>query len=97
MKGGRWWRGTNYDFKNVPFTMYFCNAQVPRSAGFGIHGTYWHDNFGHPMSHGCVNLRPEDAEKLYHWADPPTAGEETHASDEHPGTPITIHGITPDE
>ena len=32
------------------------------------HGTYWHNNFGHPMSHGCVNMTNEDAKWLYEWA-----------------------------
>jgi lipoprotein-anchoring transpeptidase ErfK/SrfK len=32
---------------------------------YGLHGTYWHHNFGHPMSHGCVNLKTEDAQWLY--------------------------------
>ena len=36
--------------------------------GYAIHGTYWHDSFGHPMSHGCVNLTEADAAWLYHWA-----------------------------
>jgi lipoprotein-anchoring transpeptidase ErfK/SrfK len=33
-----------------------------------IHGTYWHHNFGHPMSHGCVNATNEDAQFVYNWA-----------------------------
>ncbi len=50
--------GPGYYLPNVPFTMYFYK-------GYGLHGTYWHNNFGTPMSHGCVNLRTEDAEWLY--------------------------------
>jgi lipoprotein-anchoring transpeptidase ErfK/SrfK len=42
-------------------TMYFYK-------GYGIHGTYWHHNFGHPMSHGCVNMYTPDAEWMYYWA-----------------------------
>jgi lipoprotein-anchoring transpeptidase ErfK/SrfK len=37
--------------------------------GYGLHGTYWHSNFGTPMSHGCINLTIPDAEWLYYWAD----------------------------
>jgi lipoprotein-anchoring transpeptidase ErfK/SrfK len=37
--------------------------------GYGLHGTYWHDNFGHPMSHGCVNLPTPEAAWLYTWAE----------------------------
>ena len=41
--------GPGYYLPNVPYVMYFYK-------GYGLHGTYWHHNFGHPMSHGCVNL-----------------------------------------
>ena len=54
-------RGPGYDLPNVPWTMYFYQ-------GYGIHGTYWHGNFGQPMSHGCVNMRTPEAEWLYNWA-----------------------------
>lgn len=54
-----------YDLPNVPYVMYFYND-------FGFHGAYWHNNFGHPMSHGCVNMRIIDAQKLFNWADGPT-------------------------
>lgn len=53
--------GPGYYLPNVPFTMYFYK-------GYGIHGTYWHNNFGTPMSHGCVNLRTSDAQWAYKWA-----------------------------
>jgi len=38
--------------------------------GVAIHGTYWHTNFGTPMSHGCVNMRNEDAKWIFRWANP---------------------------
>jgi lipoprotein-anchoring transpeptidase ErfK/SrfK len=53
--------GPGYYLPDVPYTMYFHD-------GYGLHGTYWHHNFGTPMSHGCVNLRTEDAAWLYDWA-----------------------------
>ncbi len=53
--------GPGYYLPGVPFTMYFYR-------GYSLHGTYWHDNFGTPMSHGCVNLRTPDAEWLYAFA-----------------------------
>jgi lipoprotein-anchoring transpeptidase ErfK/SrfK len=37
--------------------------------GYALHGTYWHSNFGVPMSHGCVNFRTSDAETLFNWAE----------------------------
>lgn len=52
-----------WDLPGVPWNLYFSNE------GAVIHGAYWHDNFGKPSSHGCVNLPPEQAEKLYMWAD----------------------------
>ena len=53
--------GPGYYLADVPYVMYFHK-------GYGLHGTYWHNNFGTPMSHGCVNLSIPDAEWLYNWA-----------------------------
>ncbi len=53
--------GPGYYLPNVPYTMYFYR-------GYGIHGTYWHSNFGRPMSHGCINLPTAEAQWLYNWA-----------------------------
>jgi LysM repeat protein len=50
--------GVPWYLPDVPYVMYFFS-------GYGIHGTYWHDNFGTPMSHGCINLTIPDAEWLY--------------------------------
>jgi hypothetical protein len=55
--------GPGYNLKDVPFTMYFTEW------GHGLHGTFWHNNFGHPMSHGCVNLPTYMAEWFFNWAD----------------------------
>ena len=54
--------GPDYYLPDVPWVMYFYQ-------GYGLHGTYWHSNFGQPMSHGCVNLRTPDARWLYEWAE----------------------------
>ena len=53
--------GPGYNLANVPSVMYFYQD-------YGLHGTYWHNNFGHPMSHGCVNLSEDDALWLFEWA-----------------------------
>ncbi|MFZ5917898.1 MAG: L,D-transpeptidase family protein [Chloroflexota bacterium] len=53
--------GPGYYLPGVPWTMYYDGS-------YAIHGTYWHNNFGRPMSHGCVNLPTPDAEWLFHWA-----------------------------
>lgn len=54
-------RGPGYYLPDVPYTMYFYE-------GYGIHGTYWHSNFGNPMSHGCINMETGDAGWLFNWA-----------------------------
>ena len=53
--------GPGYSLPNVPWTMFFYR-------GYAIHGTYWHNNFGTPMSHGCVNMKTAEAKWLYQWA-----------------------------
>lgn len=53
--------GPGYYLPDVPSVMYFYK-------GYGLHGTYWHNNFGTPMSHGCVNLSIPDAEWLYNFS-----------------------------
>jgi len=55
-------QGADYFLPDVPYTMYFYQ-------GYGIHGTYWHNSFGRPMSHGCVNLPTEEAEWFFNWAE----------------------------
>jgi LysM repeat protein len=54
--------GPGYYLPGVPYIMYFY-------AGYALHGTYWHNNFGHPMSHGCVNLPTSEAEWFYDWTE----------------------------
>lgn len=78
--------GPGYYLPDVPYTMYFYR-------GYSLHGTYWHSNFGQPMSHGCVNLRTEDAEWLFNWADPPLppGANQVQSTDSNPGTLVVIH------
>lgn len=97
MEGGNKAWGTYYNLPNVPYTMYFYNNEVPKTRGYGIHGAYWHNNFGHPMSHRCVNMKPEESEKLYFWADPSVKGNTTYADKDNPGTKIVIYGTAPNE
>jgi lipoprotein-anchoring transpeptidase ErfK/SrfK len=54
--------GPDYFLPQVPYTMYFYQ-------GYAIHGTYWHNSFGRPMSHGCVNLPTSEAEWFFNWAE----------------------------
>jgi hypothetical protein len=57
-----------YELPGVPWTMIF------QEDGIALHGAYWHNNFGARTSHGCINLRPEDAKWLFRWTDPPFDG-----------------------
>jgi lipoprotein-anchoring transpeptidase ErfK/SrfK len=63
-------QGDDYDIPDVPFVMYY-------SGNYGIHGAYWHNQFGIPMSHGCVNVAVDHAEWLFGWAEI--------------GTPVVVH------
>ena len=62
--------GPDYDVPDVPFTMYY-------DGGMAIHGAYWHNNFGTPVSHGCTNVAVNHAEWLFEWASV--------------GTPVVVH------
>ena len=59
--------GEPYRVEDVPHVMYFTDE------GHALHGTYWHSNFGTPMSHGCVNLPLDVAEWMFRWAPEGTA------------------------
>jgi lipoprotein-anchoring transpeptidase ErfK/SrfK len=63
-----------YDLPGVPWVSYFTES------GISFHGTYWHNNYGHPRSHGCVNLTPEAAKWIYLWTIPvvPPAEQEAY-------------------
>ncbi|MCA1554414.1 MAG: L,D-transpeptidase family protein, partial [Chloroflexi bacterium] len=63
MTGGSRAAGDYYYLPNVPNIMYFYY-------GYGIHGAYWHNNFGRVMSHGCVNVNLTDAKWFFDWAGP---------------------------
>jgi lipoprotein-anchoring transpeptidase ErfK/SrfK len=53
----------NYELRDVPWIQYFA-------AGYALHGAYWHDVFGTPRSHGCINLSPIDARAAFLWTEP---------------------------
>lgn len=96
MQGGSQELGTYYYLPNVPYTMFFYNDQIPQWRGYGIHGTYWHENFGTPMSHGCINMRTSEVEQLFYWATPELYGNwSAYASPQNPGTTIIIYGTAP--
>ncbi len=92
MSGGSLEEGDYYYLADVPWTMYF-------KGGYGLHAAYWHDDFGRPKSHGCVNLSPLDAYWLFNWATPDLQpGERAlRASPDNPGTWVFIHAGTQPE
>jgi lipoprotein-anchoring transpeptidase ErfK/SrfK len=59
-----------YELPGVPWTCFF----VPKT-GVATHGTYWHQNWGIPMSHGCVNMRSHEARWIFRWTTPVAAPE----------------------
>jgi lipoprotein-anchoring transpeptidase ErfK/SrfK len=66
----------------VPWTLFFAEG------GYAIHGAYWHNNFGAPMSRGCVNMRPADAQWLYRWVTPVAGADEWEARGQ--GTRVVV-------
>jgi hypothetical protein len=58
--------GADYNYKNTRWNMLFKKGSP---LGYYIHGAYWHNNFGEPMSHGCINVSYQNIEPLYNWAD----------------------------
>jgi hypothetical protein len=75
-----------YDVEAVSWVMYFLG-------GYGLHGTYWHDRFGVPQSHGCVNVSLRDAEYLFQFTSPSLGPgwQAAHPSDHDPATIVRVH------
>ena len=72
-----------YELPGVPWVGFFV------STGVAFHGTYWHDNYGRKMSHGCVNMRPEEAQWLYRWTTPYAGPEQWYVQGE--GTLVQVY------
>ena len=75
---------SGYVLPGVPWTSFFTDV------GHAFHGTYWHENFGTPMSHGCVNMRTSEANWIFRWAQPPHTTDET-SNHRGRGTMVEIH------
>jgi lipoprotein-anchoring transpeptidase ErfK/SrfK len=56
--------GEEFELRDVPYVQYFDRQ------GYALHGAYWHDRFGMPKSHGCINLSPEDARRVFYFTEP---------------------------
>jgi lipoprotein-anchoring transpeptidase ErfK/SrfK len=70
-----------YDLPGVPWVSYF-------NGGIALHGTYWHNDYGHAWSHGCINMLSQDAKWFYRWTTPSLAFGQDLV--EKPGSPITV-------
>jgi hypothetical protein len=76
--------GSAFDLPGVPWVCYIAWT------GVSFHGTYWHNNYGTPQSHGCINLTPEAARWIYRWTEPVVPfGEDYVESDA--GTRVVVY------
>ncbi|MCS6856132.1 MAG: L,D-transpeptidase [Sandaracinaceae bacterium] len=80
-----------YAIQEVPYVMYFQLANA-------LHSAFWHNRFGRPRSHGCVNLSPRDAQWLFHWAGPrlPPGWHGAYPHESNPSAWVYVHGETPE-
>ncbi|MBN2548017.1 MAG: L,D-transpeptidase [Anaerolineales bacterium] len=76
--------GNEFDLPGVPWVCYISWT------GVSLHGTYWHNNYGTPQSHGCINLTPEAAKWIYRWTEPSVpVGEDYLETDQ--GTRVVVY------
>ena len=75
-----------FDLRDVPYVQYFHE-------GYALHAAYWHDDFGRPKSHGCVNLHPTDAAWLFGWTTPEVPEGFHGAMTLKNGTVVYIHPL----
>jgi lipoprotein-anchoring transpeptidase ErfK/SrfK len=75
----------NFELRDVPYVQYFQD-------GFALHSAYWHDHFGQARSHGCINMAPIDAMRVFRFTDPPVPeGWHGATMDSGTGTMVVIH------
>jgi lipoprotein-anchoring transpeptidase ErfK/SrfK len=74
-----------YNLPNVKWVQYFYQS-------YAFHGTYWHNDFGRPKSHGCINMTNTDAKWLFDWAGPEWDGKTVwfNSTEDNPGTLVII-------
>jgi lipoprotein-anchoring transpeptidase ErfK/SrfK len=76
--------GEEFELRDVPYVQYFQD-------GYALHAAYWHDVFGQPKSHGCINLTPEDARRLFFWTEPQVPEGWHGAAKALTGTVLFVH------
>lgn len=74
----------DYELSDVPYVQYF-------HGGYALHAAFWHEDFGRPRSHGCVNLSPKDAAWLFEWTEPQVPTEWHGSEANGKGTLVYIH------
>lgn len=74
MYGGAVGDDESFDLPGIPWVSYFTRS------GIAVHGTYWHNDYGVPRSHGCVNVRSEDSKWVWRWTLPPNDYKERYAT-----------------
>jgi len=75
--------GSGFDLPGVPWVSYFTGS------GIAIHGSYWHNDFGIPYSHGCINMTPQAAKWVYLWTTPTVPPENYFYAGDH-GTRVIV-------
>jgi lipoprotein-anchoring transpeptidase ErfK/SrfK len=75
--------GNGFDLPGIPWVAYFYWS------GVAFHGTYWHNDYGRPRSHGCINLTPQAAKWLFRWTTP-TVPPDKELVYGHVGTKVEI-------
>lgn len=74
-----------YDLPGVPWVCYITES------GIAFHGTYWHNDYGKPRSHGCINLTPRAARFIYRWSLPHVPPQESYLYTQGQGTRVLIY------
>jgi hypothetical protein len=79
-----------YSIQDVPWIMYF-------EGSYALHGAFWHSQWGHERSHGCVNLNPTDAKRIFQWTLPavPVGWHGVRSTSKNPGTRVIVHDSRP--
>jgi hypothetical protein len=75
-----------YSIEDVPYVAYYKGS-------YALHAAFWHQNFGREMSHGCVNLAPQDAKHVFNWVEPraPRGWHAVYSSKDRPGSMVVVH------
>jgi lipoprotein-anchoring transpeptidase ErfK/SrfK len=92
-------KAVSWDMADVDKSKEWMVAEVPWVGfyldSYAVHGAWWHDDFGRPKSHGCINLPPADAREIFAWMDPPLPEGWYAVGAYYPHVPGTVVQLTP--